>query len=179
MEKQRITRQDIRQALLVKINKAKKLSIFLTIVTVIAIPSYILFILNFANIMVEYTSGHLAGGGVHPAFGLVIGPFVIVFFVLFLLNFYYIDLYKATTGRFLIIEEKLYQKKEELITYYRRTEKENSLYFRNARVPVEDEIYSQSTVGDNFYVIILRAKKVPLLVYNTKYYEIEQLNHVF
>lgn len=59
-----------------------------------------------------------------------------------------------------------------MIRYYRRTAQENSLYFRCGRVAVEDDVYSYSTVGDCFYVIVLRSKKAPLLVYHSKYYEI-------
>ena len=44
MKKQLITQNDIRRDLLAKINKAKKLSIFLTIIIAVAIPAYILFI---------------------------------------------------------------------------------------------------------------------------------------
>ena len=175
MKKQLITQNDIRRDLLSKINKAKKLSIFLTIIIAVAIPAYILFIINYANIMVEYTDHHLAGRGLHPALGLFIIPIVILFFVIFLLDFYYIDLFKAKKGKFSIIEEKVYQKKKELIFYYRHSEKENSLYFRCGRVSVENQVYSQSNIGDNFYVVVLRTKKAPKLVYHTKYYEIVEL----
>ena len=175
MKKQLITQNDIRRDLLAKINKAKKLSIFLTIIIAVAIPAYILFIINYANIMVEYTDHHLAGRGLHPALGLFIIPIVILFFVIFLLDFYYIDLFKAKKGKFSIIEEKVYQKKKELIFYYRHSEKENSLYFRCGRVSVENQVYSQSNIGDNFYVVVLRTKKAPKLVYHTKYYEIVEL----
>ena len=46
MKKQLITKNDIRRDLLAKINKAKKLSIFLTIIIAVAIPAYILFIIK-------------------------------------------------------------------------------------------------------------------------------------
>ena len=175
MKKQLITKNDIRRDLLAKINKAKKLSIFLTIIIAVAIPAYILFIINYANITAEYTDYHLAGRGLHPALGLFITPIVILFFVIFLLDFYYIDLFKAKKGKFSIIEEKVYQKKKEQISYYRHSEKENSLYFRCGRVSVENQVYSQSNIGDNFYVVVLRTKKAPKLVYHTKYYEIVEL----
>ena len=85
MKKQLITKNDIRRDLLAKINKAKKLSIFLTIIIAVAIPAYILFIINYANITAEYTDHHLAGRGLHPALGLFITPIVILFFVIFLI----------------------------------------------------------------------------------------------
>lgn len=172
MKKQLITKDDIRRDLLAKINKAKKLSIFLTIITAVSIPAYTWCIINYDDIMFEYTYHHLAGRGLHPAFGLLVTPIVILFLTVFLLDFYYVDLFRTMTGRFLILEEKVYQQKREHISYYRRFEKENALYFRCGRVSVEDQVYSQSNVGDTFYVIVLRTQKAPKLVYNTKYYEI-------
>ena len=174
MKKKLITKRDICRDLLVKINKAKKLSVFLTVFTVAAIASYILFVVNYADIMVKYTEGHLAVRGFHPAVGLFIGPILILFFVVFLLDFYYIDLLKAAKGKFAVTEEKLYQQKKEQISCYRYSEKENALYFRRGRVSVEEQVYSQSGIGDNFYVVVLRTKKAPRLAYHTKYYEIEE-----
>ena len=128
MKKYFIKKQDIRQDLLNKINKVKKLSIFLTVLTAFAILSYVFFVMGFANIMDEYTSGHLAGRGIHPILGLFIGALVIIFFVIFLLDFYYIDLFKAITGRFSIIEEKLCERNTDRVSYYRNTKKENLFY---------------------------------------------------
>ena len=176
MKKQLITKQDIQRDLLVKINKAKKFSLFLTTLTAAAILSYILFIINYADLLAEYTHRHLAGRGLHPAFGLFGMPAVILFFILFLLDFYYIDLFRAKKELFTITEEKLCQKKSEQISYYRRIQEENSLYFQCKRVSVENEVYSQANVGDRFYVILLRANKAPRLVYPAKYYKIENFS---
>ena len=171
VKKQVLTKQDIQRELLIKINKSKPLVVFLTALTAISILAYIVFVINYSDIMIEYRTGHLAGSG-YPPIGLFLGPTVILFFTVFLLNYYYIDLYRAKKGKFIISEEKLYDRKRELIRYYRRTAQENSLYFRCGRVAVEDNVYSYSTVGDRFYVVRLRARKTPILVYHTKYYEI-------
>ena len=171
MKKQLLTKQDIQRELLIKINKSKPLVVFLTVLTSILIPAYIVFVINYSDIMIESRTGHLAGRG-YPPWGLFLGPIVILFFTVFLLNYYYIDLYKAKKGKFIIFEEKLYDRKRELIRHYRRTAQENSLYFRCGRVAVEDNVYSYSAVGDRFYVVRLRARKTPILVYHTKYYEI-------
>ena len=171
MEKQVITKQDIQRELLIKINKSKPLVLFLTVLTAISIPIYIGFVIDYSDIMIEYRTGHLAGSG-YPPLGLFLGPIAILFLTVFLLNYYYIDLYKAKKGKFIVFEEKLYDRKRELIRYYRRTAQENSLYFRSGRVAVDDDVYSYSTVGDHFYVVRLRARKTPLLAYHTKYYEI-------
>ena len=170
VKKQVLTKQDIQRELLIKINKSKPLVVFFTVFTAISIPTYIGFVINYSDIMIEYRTGVLAGRG-HPTFGLFLVPIAILFLTVFLLNYYYIDLYKAKKGKFIIFEEKLYDRKRELIRYYRRTTQENSLYFRFGRVAVEDDVYSYSTVGDRFYVVRLRARKTPILVYHTKYYE--------
>lgn len=171
VKKQVITKQDIQRKLLIKINKSKPLVVFLTALTAISILAYIVFVINYSDIMIEYRTGHLAGSG-YPPLGLFLGPIAILFLTVFLLNYYYIDLYRAKKGKFIISEEKLYDRKRELIRYYRRTAQENSLYFRSGRVAVEDDVYSSATVGDRFYVVKLRARKTPLLVYHSKYYEI-------
>ena len=120
--------------------------------------------------MIEHRTGHLAGGA-FPLLSLFLEPIFILFLTVFLLN-YYIDRYRAKKGKFIISEEKLYNKKREWIRFYRGSAQENSLYFHSGRIAVEDDIYSYSTVGDLFYVIKLRSKKAPLLVYHMKYYEI-------
>jgi len=171
MKKQVLTKQNVQRELLIKINKSKPLVVFLTVLTAASMFAYIMFVINYTNIMNEYQIGHHAGGG-YLLFGLFLGPIVILFFIVFLLNYYYIDLYKVKKVKFIILEEKLYERKKELICYYRRTAQENSLYFRSGRVGVEDDVYAYSTVGDCFYVIVLKAKKTPLLVYHAKYYEI-------
>ena len=171
VKKQVLTKQDIQRELLIKINKSKPLVLFLTVLTAIFMPAYIVFVINYSDIMIEYRTGHLAGRG-YPPLGLFLGLIAILFLTVFLLNYYYIDLYKAKKGKFIVFEEKLYDRKRELIRYYRRTAQENSLYFRSGRVAVDDDVYSYSTVGDHFYVVRLRARKTPLLAYHTKYYEI-------
>ena len=56
---------------------------------------------------------------------------------------------------------------------YRRSEKENALYFRLGRVTADEEAYARSSIGDVFYVIVSGAKRAPMLAYNTKYFEID------
>lgn len=171
MEKKKIlSKSDIQRELLIKINKSKPLVVFFIVFTAVLIPAYIMFVINFTDIMIEYQTGHLAGRG-YPPLELILVPIVILFFTVFLLYHYYI-LFKAKKGKFIISEEKLYERKKEMIRYYRRSAQENSLYFRSGRVAVDDDVYSYSTVGDRFYVVRLRARNTPILVYHTKYYEI-------
>ncbi|MBQ7968303.1 MAG: hypothetical protein IJ292_00580 [Clostridia bacterium] len=111
MKKQVLTTHDIQRELLIKINKSKSLVVFLTVLTAVLIPAYIMFVINYTDIMIEYHTGHLSGRG-YLTLGLFLGPIVILFFTVFLLNYYYIDLYKAKKGKFIISEEKLYERKK-------------------------------------------------------------------
>lgn len=172
MNKQVITRQHIQRELLKKFKKVKPLYIFLTILTALAIPAHILLAIEYAK------TGSLSGDRLFSAtVFLFAGPVIILFFVILLLDFYYIDLYKAKKGKFRIVEEILYEKKKERIQYYRRSQEENSLYFRFTRVAVEDDVYAYSHIGDRFYIVVLRWKRGPRLVYHTHYYEIDQGQH--
>ena len=69
---------------------------------------------------------------------------------------------------------KLCQKAIESVSYYRRSEKENALYFLWGRVAVNEKVYSCSNIGDTFYVVFLKSKKRPSSAYPAKYYEIEK-----
>ena len=173
MEKQRITRQDIKRDLLAQIHKGKRISAFLTGLTIVAILLYGLYIVKYGDIMALYASDDHIGRGFHPAWGLFIIPVFIFAFVFFLLDFYYIDLCKATTGNFGILEERLVSKNEESIRGYRCAEKRAFLCFRCGRVAIQKEIYSRAVIGDTFYVIVTRYKKAPRLVYHTNYYEVD------
>ena len=95
-----------------------------------------------------------------------------MFFIVFLLNYYYINLYGAKKGKFTVLDEKLCRKNKELRHYYRRFKNENALYFRSGRVAVEEDVFKYSEVDDKFYVVLLSSKKAPFLVYNKKYFEI-------
>lgn len=162
LKKQALTKQVIQKELLSKINKRKALSVWLTAFLFIAIICYVIYLVAYTN-----------GGHTDKFFVVSITtPFILLFFTVFLLDYYYINLYKSKKGLFNITEEKLCEKEKELVRYYRRTEKENSLYFSCGRVAVPDDVYSYSDVGDLFYIIVLRSKRAPLLVYNKKFYEI-------
>lgn len=172
MKKQTLTRQEIQKELLAKLNKLKGISIFLTVIIIVGIilyPVHLLYYLN--DTPFDYTGG-FKSPDLAPAAAMVLMPILILFLIAIVLNMYYIDLYNIKKGNFRITEEKLGQKEVELRRYYRHTEKENSLYFRLGRVAVEKEVYSSATIGDTFYVVILKSKQNPQLAYHAKYYEI-------
>ena len=172
MKKQTLTRQEIQKELLAKLNKSKTLSIYLTVIIIIAIIFYSTHLINYLNdTPFDYTGG-FKSPDLTPAVATVVMPILILFFIAVVLHIYYIDLYNIKKGNFRITEEKLCQKEVELRRYYRHTEKENSLYFRLGRAAVEKEVYSSATIGDTFYVVILKSKRNPQLAYPAKFYEI-------
>ena len=172
MKKQTLTRQEIQNALLVKLNKSKTLSIYLTVIIIIAIILYPIHLINYLRgTPFDYT-GRFKSPDLAPAAAMVLMPILILFFIAIVLYIYYIDLYNIKKGNFRITEEKLCQKEVELRRYYRHTEKENSLYFRLGRVAVKKEVYSSADIGDTFYVVILKSKRTPQLAYNARFYEI-------
>ena len=179
VKKQALTRQDIQKELLIKLNKLKGISIFLTINIIIGITLYPIHLINYLNgTPFDYTGG-VRSLDLTPTAAMFFIPLLIIFFIVIVLYIYYIDLYKIQKGKFEIIEDKVYQKEKEWIQYYRNSQKENSLYFRCGRVAVEDKVYSYSEIGDAFYIVILKtnlkSKKNPQLAYHKKYYEIDSL----
>lgn len=103
---------------------------------------------------------------------MIIVPFIILFLAGFLFCYYYSKLYEIKKGKFSIIKEKLSQKEREMKRYYRRVEKENALYFSHGRIAVDEKVYSDSNIGDSFYLVVLKSSKGLSLAYPVKYYEI-------
>lgn len=169
MKKQMLTKQDIQRDLLAELNKRKALVIWLTAILFVSIICYVIYIFTYINGL-DLHNDRLSFSG--PYVAIPIGAFVILFLAIFLICYYYLDLYKIKNGKIEFTEEKLYQKVTEDVSYYHRTEKENVLYFRQGRVVVNKTVYSYSNIGDSFYIVFLKSKKKPAYVYHTKYYEI-------
>ncbi len=177
MKRQRLTKQDIQKELLAKLNKRKGITIFLTIITITCVILYPVHLINYLNgTPFDYTGGFF---DLSPTVATFVIPLLIAFFIITVFYIYYIDLYKIQKGKFEIIEDKVYQKEKEWQHYYRRSQLENSIYFRCGRVAVEDNVYSYSDIGDGFYIVMLKSnlksKKNPRLAYHKKYYEIGNL----
>ena len=176
MKKQTLTKQDIQKELLTKLNKRKGVAIFLTAIVIIGIILYPIHLINYLNgIPLDYTGG-VRSPDITPTVAMFVIPLLIIFLVITVFYLYYADLYKIKKGNFEFIEDKLCQKGKEWRRYYKKSQKENSLYFRCGRVAVEDDVYSYSNVNDKFYLVILKSKfkskSNPRLAYHTKYYEI-------
>ena len=166
-----LTKQDIQRELLVELSKRKALEIWLTAFLFVSIICYVLYIVAYIN-GVDLQNDRLSFSV--PYVAIPIGAFVILFLAIFLVCYYYLDLYKINNEKIEITEGKLYQKAIEDVSYYHRTEKENALYFRQGRVVVNKAVYSYSNIGDSFYIVSLKSKKKPACVYHTKYYEIAE-----
>ena len=152
-----------------EINKRKALAIWLTTILFVSIICYVVYIVAYIN-GTDLHNDRLSFSV--PYVAIPIGAFVILFLAIFLVCYYYLDLYKIKNGKIEFTEEKLYQKTIESVSYYHRTEKEHALYFRQGRVVVNKTVYSYSNIGDSFYIVFLKSKKKPSYVYHTKYYEI-------
>lgn len=169
MKKTVITRKRIQQMLLTSLNRRITLIIVLSAFDTIGIIAYVLNVYNFANGI--YIKNSVAVS----VFSLAIGIISLLLISVVLLKFYYIDLVKIKRNQFEITEDELCQKAKENIRYYHHSEPQNSLYFRLGRIAATNEVYSYSKVGDRFYIVVLNSKKkVPRLVFHTKYYEIEK-----
>ena len=172
MKKQTITKHNIQEDLLTELNKQRALAIWLTAVLCVSI-------ILFAAYIIAYISGSDLQSDrpffFAPIVAIPVGACVILFLAIFLALYYYLDLYKIKTEKIGITEEKLCQKAIESVSYYRRSEKENALYFTWGRVAVNEKVYSCSNIGDTFYIVFLKSKKKPSCVYHTKYYETDTL----
>ena len=169
MKKQMLTKQNIQRELLAELNKRNALAVWLTAILFVSIICYVTYIVAYIN-GVDLQNDRLSFSV--PYVAIPIGAFVILFLAIFLVCYYYLDLYKINNEKIEITEGKLYQKAIEDVSYYHRTEKENALYFRQGRVVVNKTVYSYSNIGDSFYIVFLKSKKKPAYVYHTKYYEI-------
>ena len=171
MKKQILTKENIQRELLKTLNKRRNFAICLTVylfVSIIFYAAYVVAYLNGADLHNDRLSFSV------PYIALPICAFIILFFVIFIVAYYYLDLYRIKTGKIEITEEKLCQKAIENVSYYHRSEKENILYFRHGKVKVNKTVYSYSNIGDYFYIVFCGKTKKPVCVYHTKYNEIEQ-----
>ncbi len=171
VKKQTITKQNIQQELLTKLNKRKTVAIWLTTISFMSIICYVIYVIAYINGS-DWKNDRLSFSV--PSVAIPIGAFVILFLLIFLVRYYYLDLYKIKTGKIEITEEQLYQKAIEYVSYYRRSEKENALYFQHGRIAVDETVYLYSNIGDSFYMVFLKSKNSPNLIYHTKYHEIEK-----
>ena len=172
MKKQAITKQDIQCDLFALLNKRKVVTVWLTFFLGISFLLYVVYAVLYVK-GVYLPPRHLTF--VSPTAVMVIVPFIILFLAGFLTCYYYLKFFAIKTGRFSVSKEKLYQKGQELKSYYRRMERENALYFRSGRIAVNDKVYSYSKVDDSFYLVKLKSSKTPFLAYHANFYEINDV----
>lgn len=161
MQKQLLTKEDIKRDLLKKLNKGAPLWIYLTVITLLSAVALVLRVVLLARTHADLP------------LEIFLLAALLAMFVWLLLEFYYLDLFRVKAEKFRILEETLYEKKREWIRYYRQSVEENSLYFRNFRIAVEDDVFSESRKGDTFYTVILRSSRSPIAVYRKDRYELD------
>ncbi len=148
------------------------MAIYLTVVIIVGIILYPIHLIRYLqDTPFVYTEGFIRS----DIAGIFLIPILLIILIIIALRYYYIDLYRIKKGKFQIIEEKLSQKKQEYVSYYRRSEKENALYFPCGRVAVANETYARSQIGDPFYVVTVTPKSRLRLTYPTKHYEIKDI----
>ena len=87
MKKQALTKQDIQEALLIKLNKRKSTSLFLTAVVIIGIILYPIHLINYLNnTPFDYTGGF---PDLAPTTALFIMPLLIIFCAVIVFYLYY------------------------------------------------------------------------------------------
>ena len=110
-----LTKQNIQRGLFTELNKRKGLAIWLTAILFVSIVCYVLYIAAYIN-GANLHNDHLSFS-VHYV-TIPIGAFVILFLAIFLVCYYYLDLYKIKNGKIEFTEETLYQKTIESVSYY-------------------------------------------------------------
>ncbi len=168
MKKQMLTRQDIVSDLILKLNKRKSAAIYVTVLLCVSAA----FCVWFAVLFACGNAAQLEAIYESPIMSLIIGIFIMMIFAIFLFRNYYYPLYIIKTSKFMIIEGELRKKEKALVSYYRRTERENLLHFECGRIAVENEVYSSSEIGDSFYIVLLKPD-TPFFVYPKKHYMID------
>ena len=154
--------------LILKLNKRKGAATYVTVILCVSAALCVWFAVLFAC----GNAAQLEAIYESPIMSLIICIFVMMFFAIFLFRYYYYPLYIIKTSKFMIIEGELRKKEKALVSYYRRTERENLLHFECGRIAVENEVYSDSDLGDAFYLVLL-TPDVPFFVYNRKPYTID------
>lgn len=168
MKKQILTMQDVQKHMLKKLNTTLWPTVISLILTVVLIIFSICF---WCGKSIENDPNNNA---------LAINMFVVPIVVVFLLGFscvYFVNLYKIKKGKFTIISDTLYCKRNVIVRVGKYNSRlENVVYFTCGRLAVSKEVCEYSEEGDDFYVVTLYSKilsrHIPWLAYHTKYYVI-------
>ena len=173
MKKQILTKQDIQRDLLAKLKKTIGFHIFLSVFLIIGIICFSMQLIHYLNgTPIGITRGIFRS--LNPIVEIIVLALLIIFLG-FIFSTYFVDLYKIRKGKFEILEDTVLKKGKEWWHIYRSSIAVNALSFRCGKIAVEDNVYSYSSIGDKFYVVIvnpkLKVKRNPRLVYHKKYYE--------
>lgn len=175
MERSFLTYQSIQKDLGAKINRKRSLAVFLTVFTLIGIFGVVWAALN-PDVFVSQSFQNSRGefGFLFPTIRLVFGGTILLLFVIFLWRYYYADLWKAKTGRFFVVEERLLEKRKGLFNYYRNHPEEYYLCFPCGAVWVEKVEFSFCSEGERFYVVCLNGSSKLRLAYSAERYALHE-----
>lgn len=166
MAKQTLTKQDIQKALAQKLHKKLPAAVFVTVFDLLAGLS----LLFYLPVLLTGNRLHTSGGiHIHPAAILILCPAVVILFTVFLLKYFYIDLFKIRNGFFTYSAQTLVAKEKKRVSFYHKSEEQNLLHFDSGCIAVESGVFSASDIGDEFLVVTLKGERKPALCYRDTY----------
>lgn len=168
MKKQILTRQDVQKHMLKKLNTTLWPTVMSLILTVV---------------LIIFSIGFWCGKSIENDLNnnaFAVNMFLIPILEIVLIGFcsvYFVNLYKIKRGKFAVISDTLYCKRNEIVFVGKYNSRlENVVYFTCGRLAVSKEVCEYSEEGDDFYVVTLYSKilsrHIPWLAYHTKYYVI-------
>lgn len=160
-----ISADDIKKVLFNKHKKIKSVVIVSSLIAVISAVFDIL-LLFFSQIVISESFSQLRRGIM-----IIICTVFLILMFLFIVK-YLLTYYKIKKSRFTVITERLYHKSIEDIVYYKRIKSVKVFYFKSGRIFVDDLVYKNSAIGDEFYLIML-DDKAPYYIYSKKQYKID------
>lgn len=174
MKRKLLTRKDIQKDLLAKLNKAKVLVIFFSIIIIFLVILYSIHLINYINGTPFENNHSYRFPSMSESASIFFIPLVIIFFIGIVVNNYFIDLYKIKKGKFTVTEMILWDKETEWVHGYHSFTKENRLHFPYITVVTDEDTYKHARKGERFYVVSIKQKwkqKRNSLAYSTKIYE--------
>lgn len=160
-----ISTDDVKKDVLYKHSKIKLPIVISFLITVIAVVFDII-LLVFPQSVLTVNVGQL-----RRFIMIIVCTLFIVLMSVFLIKFFRCY-YRIKNDKFIIVSEKLYHKNIEVIMFYKGATTENVFYFKSGRIFVDDSMYKNTAIGDEFYLVML-DDKAPYYIYDKKKYKID------
>ncbi len=152
----------IKNDLLNKAYKAKPTVALMLLISTVAAISAVLRIIHPQKIVFRTQNG---------TFLIIVCAVLVILCSIYIYKYLRI-VYLIKHEKYNIISEKLYHKNIELVSYYRKSRIENVLYFKSGKIFVDDIVYKDARIGDEFYLVLIDDKFL-YYAYNKKRYKID------